>query len=73
MSNSMDMASRANHSLEEIKTVSISPLSGARFPQIGHSRYFKRIVSAMTMIIEVFAEAQEHARAAHKRLPFSDW
>jgi hypothetical protein len=32
-----------------------------------------RMLSCFTIAIEVFAEAQRQAAAAHKRLPFADW
>ena len=32
-----------------------------------------RLVAALAMVLDVFAEAQDAARAAHQRLPFADW
>lgn len=32
-----------------------------------------RFVAALVMMMDVFAEAQDKARAAHERLPFADW
>ena len=32
-----------------------------------------RLVAAIAMVLDVFVEAQDAARAAHKRLPFVDW
>jgi hypothetical protein len=32
-----------------------------------------RFVAAIAMMLDVFVEAQDVARAAHKRLPFVDW
>jgi hypothetical protein len=34
---------------------------------------FGRIISALATVIDVFAEAQRQAIAAHKRYPFADW
>lgn len=38
-------------------------------PLAGFARFF----SAVSAVIEVFAEAQENARAAHARYPFAGW
>lgn len=32
-----------------------------------------RLIAAFAMLMDVFVEAQDVARAAHKRLPFVDW
>ena len=32
-----------------------------------------RLIAAFAMLLDVFVEAQDVARAAHKRLPFADW
>lgn len=32
-----------------------------------------RVISYLRIAIEVFAEAQQQAAAAHKRYPFADW
>ncbi len=32
-----------------------------------------RFAAALAMMMDAFVEAQEVARAAHKRLPFVDW
>jgi hypothetical protein len=32
-----------------------------------------RLVSAVVMVIDVFAEAQAQARAAHQKYPFAEW
>ena len=32
-----------------------------------------RVASAIATLIDVFAEAQQLAAAAHKRYPFADW
>jgi hypothetical protein len=32
-----------------------------------------RLISYFNIAIEVFAEAQQQAAAAHKRYPFADW
>ena len=32
-----------------------------------------RVISYFNIAIEVFAEAQQQAAAAHKRFPFADW
>ena len=34
---------------------------------------FARFFAAVSAVIEVFAEAQENARAAHARYPFGGW
>jgi len=34
---------------------------------------FGRVISAVATVIDVFAEAQQLAAAAHKRYPFADW
>lgn len=34
---------------------------------------FARAVAALNMLIDVFVEAQDQARAAHKSHPFADW
>lgn len=34
---------------------------------------FARVISFFTIAIEVFAEAQQQAAAAHKRFPFAEW
>ena len=34
---------------------------------------FARVMSYLTIAIEVFAEAQQQAAAAHKRFPFAEW
>jgi hypothetical protein len=44
------------------------PLARRR-PASGLARAF----ALLTMIMEVFAESQEMARAAHKRHPFAEW
>ena len=32
-----------------------------------------RLVATLVMLMDAFVEAQDVARAAHKRLPFVDW
>ncbi len=32
-----------------------------------------RVISAIAMVVDVFAEAQQQAIAAHRRYPFADW
>ena len=32
-----------------------------------------RVISFFAIAIEVFAEAQQQAAAAHKRFPFAEW
>ena len=32
-----------------------------------------RVLSCFNIAIEVFAEAQQQATAAHKRFPFTEW
>jgi hypothetical protein len=34
---------------------------------------FARIISVIATVIDIFAEAQQQAIAAHKRYPFVDW
>jgi hypothetical protein len=34
---------------------------------------FERVISAITTVIDVFAEAEQQASAAQKRYPFASW
>jgi hypothetical protein len=34
---------------------------------------FTRVISFVTMLIDVFADAQRDAAAAHKKYPFAEW
>lgn len=45
-------------------------LRAARVPAIPG---LARLVATFVLLREVFAEAQDRARAAHGRLPFGDW
>lgn len=45
-----------------IRAPVVPPLSG-----------FARVLSYLEIAIEIFAEAQQQAAAAHKRYPFADW
>jgi hypothetical protein len=45
-----------------IRAPIVPPLSG-----------FARVISYFSIAIEVFAEAQQQASAAHKRYPFAEW
>lgn len=44
-----------------------------RAPLVPPLMGFARVISFLTIAIEVFAEAQREAVAAHKRYPFADW
>lgn len=52
--------------------MSTLPLRALRVPALPATG-FARIVAAVRFMIEVMSEAQEQARAAHKRYPFADW
>jgi hypothetical protein len=52
--------------------MSTFPLRALRVPALPATG-FSRAVAAMLVMIDVFAEAQEQARAAHKQYPFADW
>ncbi len=44
-----------------------------RAPQAPVLPGFARVVSTVLIILDVFTEAQDRARAAHKQYPFADW
>jgi hypothetical protein len=43
-----------------------------RVPHVQPFNGFARVISAIAMVFEVFAEAQQQATAAHQRYPFID-
>lgn len=49
------------------------PVRASHLPEAWLLPRFASIVSFMGAVIEVFAEAQDMARAAHKRYPFAGW
>jgi hypothetical protein len=51
--------------------MSTLPLRAANVPQPFTG--FARVITALATVIDVFAEAQQQAIAAHKRYPFVDW
>ncbi len=52
--------------------MSTLPLRAPRVPALPATG-FARAVAAVLLMIDVLSEAQEQARAAHKRYPFADW
>jgi hypothetical protein len=52
-----------------MSTLRIQAPQAPQFPLSG----FGRLVSALVMALDVIADAQQQARAAHKRYPFADW
>ncbi|HEX3163716.1 MAG TPA: hypothetical protein VHQ92_14160 [Pseudolabrys sp.] len=34
---------------------------------------FTRVITFVTMLVDVFADAQRAAAAAHKKYPFAEW
>ncbi len=44
-----------------------------RAPHVPAIPGLARLAAALAMMMDVFVEAQDAARAAHKRLPFADW
>ena len=48
-------------------------IQAPRAPQIFPLSGFGRVVSVLAAALDVIAEAQQRARAAHKRYPFADW
>lgn len=42
-------------------------------PQVFSLSGFGRVLSVLATALDVIVEAQEQARAAHKRYPFADW
>jgi hypothetical protein len=73
MSQLMDLAPTTQRFTDKNKIVSMSPFSGAHVPHGWRLPDFTRVTSVIKTAIDVFAEAQEQARAAHKRYPFADW
>jgi hypothetical protein len=43
-----------------------------RIPHVQPFNGFARVISVITTVFEVFAEAQQQATAAHRRYPFID-
>jgi hypothetical protein len=58
------------NSAQETETMSTLPLRIPRVPQ--PFAVFARVFAVAAAVIEVFAEAQEQASAAHRRYPFVD-
>ena len=52
--------------------MSTLPLHALHIPQLRLMPFFTRVVSGFATVMEVFAETQEMARAAHKRHPFAE-
>jgi hypothetical protein len=44
-----------------------------RAPMVTSFTGFTRVISFFTTLIDVFAEAQRDASAAHKKYPFAEW
>jgi hypothetical protein len=44
-----------------------------RAPMVPSLTGFARVILFVTMLIDVFADAQRDASAAHKRYPFAEW
>jgi hypothetical protein len=42
-------------------------------PNLGLSAAFAGVVASFLTMIDVFADAQDQARAAHQRYPFAEW
>ena len=53
--------------------MSTLPIQAQQVPQVWPIPGFARVVLFMTSALDVFAEAQQQAQAAHKRFPFADW
>jgi hypothetical protein len=58
--------------LQELTKMSTLPIRAPYSPNVSFS-IFGRLVTAVVMLLDVFVEAQEKARAAHKRFPLADW
>jgi hypothetical protein len=52
--------------------MSTLPIRASHLPEAWPLPRFASIVSFMGAVIDVFAEADELARAAHKRYPFAE-
>lgn len=52
--------------------MSTLPIHAPRLASV-HVPGFARVAAYVLTVIDVFAEAQELAAAAHKRYPFADW
>jgi hypothetical protein len=46
------------------------PIRAPIFPSLSG---FARVISFVTMVIDVFADAQRDASAAHTKYPFAEW
>jgi len=53
--------------------MSTLPIRAPQVPQVLPLTGFNRIVSALVTVLDVIADAQQQARAAHKQYPFADW
>lgn len=53
--------------------MSTLPIRALHLPQVRPLPGFARLVSVVLSVFDVFTEAQNRARAAHKQFPFADW
>lgn len=44
-----------------------------RAPTVPSLSGITRVISFVTMLVDVFADAQRDASAAHKKYPFAEW
>ena len=44
-----------------------------RAPIVPSLSGFTRVITFVTMLVDVFADAQRAASAAHKKYPFAEW
>jgi hypothetical protein len=44
-----------------------------RAPMVLSLNGFARVISFITILVDVFADAQRDASAAHKKYPFAEW
>jgi hypothetical protein len=44
-----------------------------RAPMLPSLSGFTRVISFLTMLVDVFADAQCAAAAAHRKYPFAEW
>jgi hypothetical protein len=52
--------------------MSTLPLRALHIPRLRLMPSFTRVFAAFATVMDVFAEAQEMARAAHNRYPFAE-
>lgn len=53
--------------------MSTLPIQAPYVPHFSVRTGFNRVVTAVVTVLDVIAEAQRQAEAAHKRFPFADW